>query len=141
MTNANTPPVWYWIVSVVAFIWNALGCMNYLMQTLMKDEVIAGLPEDQQAYYENIPSWATAGFAIAVWGGLIGSILLLVKKRSAYLLFVISLLGVLAQNTYWMFLSGMPMDNGQFVLPVTVILFGLALIVFSKGSISRGWIN
>lgn len=139
MTDTNKPPIWYWIVSVIALIWNALGVMNYLMQAFMSDEVIANLPADERVYYENIPAWATGGFAIAVFAGLIGSIMLLMKKSQSKMFFIVSFLGVIAQNIYWMFLSGMPMDEGRLVLPVSVILFAIALIVFSHGATKRGW--
>ncbi len=107
----------------------------------MSDEVIANLPVEERGYYENIPAWATAGFAIAVFAGLIGSILLLMKKSVAKMLFIISLLGVIMQNIYWMFLSGMPMGEGRLVLPVSVILFGIVLILFAHGATKRGWMK
>ena len=140
MSDKVKPPVWYWVVSVVAVLWNALGAMNYLMQAMMTEEMIAALPEDQQGYYENIPAWATAGFAIAVWIGLLASIMLLLRKRIALMLLVISFVGVIVQQIYWVFLSGMPISGGQVVLPISVFLFGLALILMAKNAKDRNWI-
>lgn len=140
MSSQVKPPVWYWIVSVVALLWNAAGVMNYLMQAYDKEAVMASQPPEMQPYFENIPAWATAGFAIAVFGGLFGSILLLLRRGPIQLLFIASLLGVLLQNTYWMFLSGMPQTAGMLALPLTVIIVGVLLILLSKKAKSESWI-
>lgn len=140
MSNQVKPPVWYWIVSVVALLWNAAGVWNYLMQAYDKEAVMASQPPEMQPYFENIPAWATAGFAIAVFGGLFGSILLLLRKGPIQLIFIASLLGVLLQNTYWMFLSGMPQTAGLLALPLTVIIVGVLLILLSRKAKSEGWI-
>lgn len=140
MSNQVKPPVWYWIVSVVTLLWNAAGVMNYLNQSFDKESVVASQPPEMQPYFENIPAWATAGFAIAVFGGLIGSIFLLVRRGLIQPIFIASLLGVFMQNTYWMFLSGMPICAGNLALPFTVIVVGILLILFSKKAKSEGWI-
>lgn len=140
MSNQVKPPVWYWIVSVVALLWNAIGVMNYLNQAYNKEAVVASQPPEMQPYFENIPPWATAGFAIAVFGGLFGSILLLLRKGPVQLLFIASLLGIFLQNTYWMFLSGIPKNASTLALPVTVIVVGVLLIFLSKKAKSENWI-
>ncbi len=140
MSSQVKPPVWYWIVSVVALLWNGAGVMNYLMQAYNKEAVVAAQPPEMQPYFENIPAWATTGFAIAVFGGLFGSILLLVRKGPIQLLFIASLLGVFLQNTYWVFLSGMPKTAAMLGLPLTVVVVGVLLILFSRKAKSEGWI-
>ena len=80
--STNKPPVWFWIVSVVALIWNGMGVMAYLGQAYMSDDALAALPEAEQALYANVPAWATAAFAIAVWGGLLGCLALLLRKKN-----------------------------------------------------------
>ena len=74
-------PTWFMVVAVVLFIWNLLGVMAYVMQVTMSPEVMAALPEEQREMYENIPSWAMAAFAIAVHGGALGCLLLILKKK------------------------------------------------------------
>ncbi len=141
MSSQVKPPVWYWIVSIVALLWNAAGVMNYLMQAYNKEAVVASQPPEMQPYFENIPAWATAGFAIAVFGGLFGSILLLLRKGPIQLLFIASLLGIFLQNIYWMFLSGIPKNASTLALPATVIVVGLLLICLSKQAKNKGWIS
>ena len=83
MTNSTKPTTSYWIISVLALLWNLMGVAVYLGQALMTDDMKAMLPEDQLAIIENTPAWATAAFAIAVWFGLLACILLLARKKIA----------------------------------------------------------
>ena len=76
------PPVWFWIVSIVALIWNGLGVMAYLARAYATDEMIAALPPEQQAeFLAEHPAWYTAAFAIAVFAGVLGCLALLLRKN------------------------------------------------------------
>ncbi len=139
MTNSSTkPPVWFWIVSVLALIWNGMGVMAYLARAYATDEMIAALPEEQQAeFLVEYPTWYTAAFAIAVFAGALGCVSLLLRKKIAYVLFLLSGLSAIIQHTYLF----MNVDMPSMVMPVMVIVVCLFLIWFSKNSISKGWIS
>ncbi len=139
MTNSSTkPPVWFWIVSVLALIWNGMGVMAYLARAYATDEMIAALPEEQQAeFLVEHPTWYTAAFAIAVFAGALGCIALLLRKKIAYILFVLSGLSAIIQHIYLF----MNVDIPSMVMPIMIIVVCLFLIWFSKNSISKGWIS
>jgi hypothetical protein len=141
MTNSiNKPPIWFWIVSILALIWNALGVMAYLGRAFMTDEMIAALPEEQQAeFLVEYPAWYTAAFALAVFCGALGAITLLVKKKWAHPLFIISALGAIVQHVY-LFMN-VEMSSTQLVMPILVIGVCLFLIWFAKNAISKHWIK
>ena len=141
--SRNKPPVWFWIVSVVALIWNGLGVMAYLGQAYMDDTDLAALPEAEQALYSDVPAWATAAFAIAVWGGLLGCLALLLRKKWAKPVLLLSLIGIVVQMIYNLFISK-AMDvygPGGAIMPILVILIGIFLLWLSKKSIAQGWIS
>ena len=85
MADATTvrPPKWFWIVASIAFVWNLMGVAAYLMQVTMSDETLAALPAEQQALYASTPAWATGAFALAVFGGALGCLFLLLRKSWA----------------------------------------------------------
>ena len=141
MTNSMyKPPIWFWIVSVIALIWNGLGVMAYLGRAFATDEMIAALPEEQQAeFLVEYPAWYTAAFALAVFCGLLGCIALLIRKKWAHPLFVISALGAIVQHVY-LFMN-VEMNGATIVMPILVILVCLFLIWFAKNAISKSWIN
>ncbi len=136
MTNSSIkPPVWFWIISVFALIWNILGVGAYLAQAYMTDEALVALPEADQAMYANLPAWYTASFALAVFCGALGCIALLVRKKWAYMLLLISLIAAIIQMSYVIF--SLKMANAMTPLIIIVALF---LLWYSKKSIAKGWI-
>ena len=80
-TSNNKAPTWFMVVAGILLVWNLLGVMAYLMQVTMSPEIVAALPDAQRQLYENTPKWATAAFAIAVNGGALGCLLLLLKRN------------------------------------------------------------
>jgi hypothetical protein len=142
MTTNTKPPVWFTIVAVLALIWNAFGVMAYIMQVTMTPEALAALPVAEQALYTNLPAWYTGAFAIAVFGGALASLALVLKKGVAYLLFMISFAGILVQMVYSFFLSRAleVYGPGGLAMPVMVLLFGVVLIQLSRSAKIKGWI-
>lgn len=81
MNTSVKPPVWFWVVSVIALLWNLLGVMNYLNQAFNQVALMEAMDQAQREVFEGIPAWATAAFAIAVFSGTLASIGLLVRKN------------------------------------------------------------
>ncbi|MGZ0017231.1 hypothetical protein [Yeosuana sp. AK3] len=141
--HTNKPPIWFWIVSIIALIWNLMGVIAYLGQAYMSDEVLNALPEAEQALYNDIPAWATAAFAFAVWGGALGCLFLIFRKKVAKLILILSFLGIVVQMVYNLFMSKASevYGPGGEIMPITVIIIGAFLIWFSKKSETKGWIS
>ena len=138
MTNLKEkPPVWFWIVSVIALLWNAMGVKQYLGQAYQTNSWRSALTDEQFEMISNFPVWLTAAFAIAVFAGLLGSLGLLLRKKWAYMLLVLSLIAVIAQMGYILI-------QGHFDgigMTISIIVFAIFLVWFSKKSISKGWIS
>ena len=138
MTNSKVkPPVWYWIVSVIALIWNGLGVDGYLGQAYNTERYRSSFTPEQLETAANAPSWIMRAFAVAVFAGVIGSIALLLRKKWAFSLYLISLIAVIAQMGY--FLINGHYDN--IGMTISIIVFAMFLLWFSKKSISIGWIS
>jgi len=138
------PPAWFWIVSVVALLWNLMGAMAYLAQAFITDEGKAMLPADKLELLENTPAWATAAFAIAVWAGVLGCIGLLVRKKWARPVLLVSLFGILVQMAYSFFMTNATEVYGAVegvVMPLLLIGIGIGLVLFAKSSQNKGWIS
>lgn len=72
MNTSVKPPVWFWVVSVIALLWNLLGVMNYLNLAFNQVALMEAMDQAQREVFEGIPAWATAAFAIAVFSGNLG---------------------------------------------------------------------
>ena len=141
-TLVNKVPTWFWVLSVVALLWNLMGLSIFLMQTLALETLIEGLTDEQKALYKNMPMWAIVGFGIGVVAGVLGCIGLLLRKRWAFPILVLSLIGVLIQQTYMYFFSDSIRLMGgpsAMIMPMFVLAVAIGLIFFSKLFIGKRW--
>ena len=138
----NKPTITFWIISAVALLWNISGVVAYLSQAYMTDEVLAALPEADQAYYNNVPGWVTGAFAIAVFAGVFACVGLLMRKKWATILFMVSFIAVIAQFTYNFFIQNfMEVSGIRMIWPIVIIVVAFFLIWFSRKSEKEGWIS
>ncbi len=129
----------FWAIGAVALIWNVLGVINFFVQ--MNPDVLAAYRESERAIVEGRPAWATGAFVIAVFGGALGCLLLLLRKSAAYYLFIASLLGVIVTMTHTLGVGidfGLDEILGIILMPLVVAAF---LIWYSKQAESKGWIS
>lgn len=153
--NLNKPPAWYWLAAVIVMFWNLLGLFVFILMVLMvtgtldiaSEEAMAGLTEAQRSQKMttkdvilSTPMWSNVAFAIAVGFGVAGSIALLMRRKVALPIFVISLVGVLVQNAYNYLLSDAVEKIGVGLSPM-VILMAVALIPFTLFCSSKRWLH
>ncbi|WP_296636999.1 hypothetical protein [Polaribacter sp.] len=138
MSIKKKPSPKFYIIGVLALIWNLMGVGAYLIQAFMTEEMIATLPKEQQAeFLVEYPAWYTALFAIAVFGGGLACILLLARKKIAYYFFLMSGICAIAQQGY--LLATVTLSN--VVMPIMIIIFCIFLIWYSKRCITEGILN
>ena len=142
-SDTTSPRVWFWVVSIIALVWYLMDMSAFLMRVLMLDDVIKEMPENQQHLYRNIPLWVNIVFSGEVFGGALGCVGLLLRKRWALPLFVVSILGVLSQTFHVYFLSDAisTMGTPAVVMPLLAILIGVGMIGLAKSAISKGWLR
>ena len=139
----NPTPKWYLPVTILALLWNLMGCAAYLSDVMLTPDDIARMPAAQQALYAARPAWAVAATAIAVWGGAAGCIGLIWRKRWAMPLLVASLAGVIVQNIGLFALSGVALQGAAVVMLLQglVLLVAIGLVVLARKASARGWIG
>ncbi len=144
MSETTTrPPLWFWIVAAMALLWNIVGVISFIGLITMTPEAIAAMSEAEQALFNNTPAWSTIAFAIGVFGGVFGCLFLLLRKSLTMTLFVASLLGVIVQFTYWLFMTDAVSVYGvqhAYMMPVLVTVIACALVWFANMAKGRGWI-
>jgi hypothetical protein len=102
-TTMTTRTPWHlWLVGVVAALWNAFGCVDYTMTQLQGDVWLRSMKmtDAQIAYFNAMPAWTHATWAIGVWGGLLGAVFLLLRRKWALPAFVISFAGFVGGLIY-----------------------------------------
>lgn len=126
----------FWLICIAALIWNVMGSINFIMQ--MNPDMLANYPEAAQSLIASRPMWATGAFAVAVFGGAFGEVLLLLKNSSAYYIFIASFLGVIVANIHTFNVSSsVDIWIGSLMsLVVAAFLIGYTKLVKRKGWIS-----
>jgi hypothetical protein len=139
--NRNNSPKWFMIVSIILLVWNLLGVMAYIMQVTMSPEALAALPEAQRQLYETTPVWATAAFAIAVNGGALGCLLLVLKRNLAGIFLQLSLAGVFVQmfHSFFMSKSFEVFGPGGLIMPIMVIVIAICLVMLAAKAKVKRW--
>ena len=133
----------FWVISSIALVWNLMGVFNYLDQAFMTDKILETLPKEQQILYQDVPAWVTAAFAIAVFSGTLGSLLLLLKKKIATTFFIISFLGIVGQMSYGLLIDQNSDSYGPMgiAMPIIIIAFGGYLIWYSRKANEHRWLS
>jgi hypothetical protein len=134
---SSKPPIWFWVVSVIALLWNAMGVDQYLGQAYKTERWRAAISDEQFETISNMPAWLTGAFALAVFAGALGSLGLLLRKKWAHSLLVLSLVAVLVQMGY--ILGKGYADNMG--MTISIIVFAIFLVWFSKKSKTKGWVS
>jgi hypothetical protein len=136
-------PIWFWIVAVFFFLWNLMGIGSFYMHLFISTEALDALSVPEKELFESYPAWTKVAFAVAVFGGFLGSIGLLLKKAWSKRFFIISLCAILPQMIYHVFIteSMEVYGPGSVVMPIMVVAFGLLLIWFSKMGIKKNWLT
>ena len=116
-----------------------MGAMNFIMQ--MNPDTLVTYPEAARALVEGRPVWATAAFAIAVFGGALGCVLLLLKKSAASYLFIASLLGVMGTMIHTFGLATTSISNSIMTGTLMSLAVAALLVWYAKYAVKRGWID
>ena len=128
----------FWIIIVVTLIFNVMGVINYFVQ--MNADSLASFPEHYRPIIEGRPAWATAAFAIAVFGGSLGSLLLLLRKSAAIYVLIASLLGVIVTMMHIFGVAGL--RSFEIWIGVLMQLVVTAFLIwYSKLAERKGWIS
>lgn len=141
MNDETINPVhWsFWVIGAITLIWNLLGVVNFFVQ--MDPEMVKSFREAEQAIIAGRPGWATTGFALGVFGGALGCLLLLLRNAVALYLFMISLIGVVITMIHTL-TAGIDFGMGEYLgiifLPVLVAVY---LIWYTIRSKAKGWVR
>ncbi len=136
-SSSNKPPIWFWIISVIALVWNGMGVKAYLDQAYNTETYRAMYTPEQIEIDSNAPAWITAAFAIAVFAGALAAIGLLLRKSWSVKLWLLSLLAVIIQMGYTLI-------NGyasSMVMTIMIIVFAFLFVWFARKSEANGWLS
>lgn len=131
---------WYMAAAAGSLLFMVVGCGAYLLDVASDP---ATLPLDQRVVMEARPAWSLAAYAIAVWVGLAGAILLLLRKKLAQPLLLVSLLAAAVTFLPYAIVPGVRdnVTSNDIAVAVVVLVITWTIFWFARHSAQRGWLR
>lgn len=137
---AARPPIHFWIVAIIAVLWNAVGAFDYVATQLRLESYMSAFTEEQLDFFYGIPTWAVASWAIAIWSAVLGSLAMLFRLRWAVHLFIVSLLAMLVTSFQNFVLSNGAeiMGTGGLIFSAVIALISIFLVFYNRAMLKHG---
>jgi hypothetical protein len=131
---------WFKLAAIASVIFMAIGCAGYLASVLTDP---SSLPVDQRNLMEARPIWMIAAYAIAVWVGLAGSVLLLMRRKLAEPLLLLSLVTAVLTFLPYAVVPAVSdlVTTNDIAVAVVVLAITWTSYWFARHSRQRGWLR
>lgn len=137
----NTAPRWLLWVSIILLLWNVIGVFTFVSAMMMSPADMATLPKDQQLLWSQMPNWGWAAYGVATTGGLLGALGLLLRKKWAAPVSLLSIFGVIG-NFFPTFAMSKGVDVWQpqfYAFPLFVLAVALLQYWLARKANASGW--
>jgi len=139
-SKVRTP--WHlWVVGIFAFLWSAMGAFDYLMTQTQNEAYMGQFSPEQLEFFYGFPTWLVAFWALAVWGELLGAVLLLLRKKLAVGVFLVSFLSMVVTSVRnYGFADGVEAMGGPgaMIFSALIFVFALFFYLYSRAMKSKG---
>jgi hypothetical protein len=139
----NNAPKWLAPVAVAGLLWNLLGCYAWYMDMTRTAAQLAAMSPQLQQMAAKTPVWGPTATGVAVLGGVVGCLGLLLRKRWAVRLLWLSLAGVIVQDIGMFVLAGglSLAAPAVFALQGVVLLVAIGLVLLARRAERAGWLG
>ena len=134
-------PTHLWLVGGLALLWNAFGALDFVMTQTRNETYMGQFSPEQLDYFYGFPAWVVATWALATWGGVLGCVLLLLRKRWAVPVFGASLVCMLLTTVHnYVLTNGLEVAGGVFPIVFSALIFVVAamLLVYARRMRDQG---
>lgn len=143
MTASPVKAAWHlWLVGIFAVLFNFIGVFDFVMSMAQgaKYQASAGMTPAQIAHYQMMPGWMTAIWAVGVFAAFLASILLLMRRKLALPVFVLSLAAFLGSLLYTYVLTDGGAIMGRQMAIASAVIAGLLILFiwYSRFMSARG---
>lgn len=140
MKSDIKPPTSFWIIGISALVWNII---ELYLTTYEMDFLQENSTAEEFEMIQSIPFWYGILFVVALLSETLGIFMLLVKRKIASKLFMVSLISIVIIECYWVFFTNIKKTSVAltFIVPIAVIGIAIFLYVYSKRAAKKGWIR
>lgn len=135
-------PTHLWVLGILALLWNCVGAYDYLMSNIGGLAYFESVGLDAAAYdwFQAMPVWAVAAWAIGVWGSVLGALLLLIRSRYSAPVYLVSIAGALIAFAYQLGSSRPASLQGGMatVMPLVILILIVAQWYYARRMVQAG---
>lgn len=139
-TTAQPVASWFKFAAIGSLLFMAIGCAGYLLDVTSDPN---SLPLDQRTLVMARPIWSVAAYGIAVWVGLAGTMVLLMRRRLAEPLLLVSLVAAVITFLPYAIVPGVR-DNvttNDIAFALGILAITWTIFWFARHSRQRGWLR
>jgi len=126
--ETDKAPFHFWVVSVLGLLWDMGGAFDFCMTVTRNEDYIAQFTPEQLSFVEGMASWQIGVWAVAIFGSILGCIMLLMRKRAANAMLLVAFLAMLISTVYnFAFAGAMDVYGEPILLAMTGAIFVIAL--------------
>lgn len=143
MTTSNhsvSTPWHLWLIGILALAWFAMGCFDFVMTQTQNETYMKNFTDAQKNYFYSFPFWAVIVWAVSVWGGLVATILLLMRRKLAAPIYLASIISYLLACVHNFLLSNGAefMGTVGLIMTALILLISIALYFYARAQAARG---
>ena len=144
MTTEIKPPLWFWIVAILLALWEVMGCYACVLQIKLGAAAMGPVDDWSLEYYAALPFWYNAIYVVATFGGLLGSLTLLLRDKRAAPLFWASFAAIVVMFGYAFMATDLIAHKGLarvLPFPLFIALIGALSMWFTRSAAKKGWLR
>lgn len=138
--TSQPAPGWFTIAAGAALLWELLGLFLFVSQLQIDPALIDSA---DRAVLDAAPQWMILAYGVAVISGVIGAVLLLLRRRLAAPLLAVSLVAVVIQDSAYLLapqLRNLTMSDDLF-LPFVILIVCYGIWHFARRARVSGWLR
>ena len=140
MQTAKTP--WHlWTIGAISLLWNAVGVVDFVMTQTKNEAYMGQFSPEQLEYFYGFPLWVVTAWGVATWGSLLGSVLLLLRRKLTVVVNLVVLVAMGLTFVHNFVLSdGLKLMGGvgPAIFTAVIVLVGVLLLVYARAMLRRG---
>jgi len=143
ISKRSAAPWHLWTIAVASVVWNGVGVWQWYQKVTGAPAYWSALTMEQVFYLRSAPMWTDVAFGVAVWCGLLGALMLLLRRKLAFNAFVAGLIAMLAHAVYVLALSNgrEVIGTGGVVFTLVVTLIFVIQIAYARWARRKGLIR
>jgi hypothetical protein len=131
---------WFWVAAVASLLFMLVGVGGFVLDVTTDPN---SLPIDQQALIKARPIWMVVAYAVATWVGLAGAVLILLRRKLAEPVLLVSLIATAATFLPYAIVPQMRdlITTNDIAAALIVLAIVWTIYWFARHSRMRGWLR